>query len=334
MGRRFVELLRDGESLDEIYLVTDKQLRVNRNGIPFIQMELRDRTGAIPARLFNAGEPIFRTFDNGDYVQCEGKSQLYQGGMQVVLDRVEKVDPHKVIASDFLAQSEQEIPKLYERLRTHLLRLGNPHLRALAECFLMDDQFVRDFTACPAGVKLHHAYLGGLLEHTVVMMDIAERVVPFYPGVDKDLVLMGLFLHDSGKTRELSFTKAFGYTDEGQLIGHIPMGVEMLLEKLTQVPELTGEAFPRELTVRLKHLILSHHGTHEFGSPKVPMTPEAMLVHSIDMMDTRMHMILREIREDRHSPSAWTPYNHTLGRRLYKGGPNGDLFAAGGETYD
>ncbi len=334
MGRRFVEHLRDGESLDEIYLVTDKQLRVNRNGIPFIQMELRDRTGAIPARLFNAGEPIFRTFDNGDYVQCEGKSQLYQGGMQVVLDRVEKVDPHKVIASDFLAQSEQEIPKLYERLRTHLLRLGSPHLRALAECFLMDDQFVRDFTACPAGVKLHHAYLGGLLEHTVVMMDIAERVVPFYPGVDKDLVLMGLFLHDSGKTRELSFSKAFGYTDEGQLIGHIQMGVEMLLEKLTQVPELTGEVFPRELTVRLKHLILSHHGTHEFGSPKVPMTPEAMLVHSIDMMDTRMHMILREIREDRHSPSAWTPYNHTLGRRLYKGGPNGDLFAAGGETYD
>jgi 3'-5' exoribonuclease len=214
------------------------------------------------------------------------------------------------------------------------MRLGSPHLRALAECYLMDDLFVRDFTACPAGVKLHHAYLGGLLEHTVVMMDIAERVVPFYPGVDRDLVLMGLFLHDSGKTRELSFSKAFGYTDEGQLIGHIQMGVEMLLEKLTQVPELTGETFPRELTVRLKHLILSHHGTQEFGSPKVPMTPEAMLVHSIDMMDTRMHMILREIREDRHNPSAWTPYNHTLGRRLYKGGPNGDLLAGGGETYD
>ena len=334
MSRRFVEQLRDGESLDEIYLVTDKQLRVNRNGIPFIQMELRDRTGAIPARLFNAGESVFRTFDNGDYVQCEGKSQLFQGGMQVVLDRLEKVDPHKVLPSDFLAQSEQEIPKLYERLRGHLHRLQNPHLRALAECFLMDDPFVRAFTTCPAGVKLHHAYLGGLLEHTVVMMDIADRVVPFYPGADKDLVITGLFLHDIGKTRELSFSKAFGYTDEGQLIGHIPMGVEMLTEKLAQVPELTGEAFPRELMVRLKHLILSHHGTHEFGSPKVPMTPEAMLVHSIDMMDTRMHMILREVKEDRHNPSAWTPYNHTLGRRLYKGGPNGDLYSSDGGTYD
>ncbi|MCU0705056.1 MAG: HD domain-containing protein [Fimbriiglobus sp.] len=334
MGRRYVDQLRDGESLDDIYLVTDKQLRMNRNGIPFIQMELRDRTGGIPARLFNAGEHVFRTFDNGDYVQCEGKAQLYQGGMQVVLDRLERVDPHKVLPSDFLAQSEQDVPKLYERLRGHLHRLANPHLKALAECFLMDDQFVRGFTTAPAGVKLHHAYIGGLLEHSVVMMDLAERIAPFYPGADKDLVIVGLFLHDIGKTRELTYENAFGYSDEGQLLGHITMGVEMLTEKLKQVPDLTGEPFPRELVVRLKHLILSHHGTHEFGSPKVPMTPEAMLVHSIDMMDTKMHMILREIKEDRHSPSAWTPYNHTLGRRLYKGGANGDLLGGGGETYD
>lgn len=334
MGRRYVEQLRDGETLDEIFLVTDKQLRANRNGNYYIQMELRDRTGGVAARLWNAGEHIFRSFDNGDFLRCEGKVQLFQGGLQVILDRIEREEAQKVDTRDFLPQTEQEIPKLYERLRVHLRKLGNPHLRALAECFLMDDQFVRGFTTCPAGVKLHHAYIGGLLEHTTVMMDVAERVAPFYPGVDKDLVILGLFLHDIGKTRELSFLKAFGYTDEGQLIGHIPMGVEMLMEKLKQVPELTGEPFPRELTVRLKHLILSHHGTLEFGSPKVPMTPEAMLVHSIDMMDTRMHMILRELKEDRHSPSAWTPYNPTLGRRLYKGGPNGDLFSAGGETYD
>ena len=297
-------------------------------------MELRDRTGAIPGRLFNAGEHIFRTFDNGDYLQCEGKVQLFQGGMQVVLDRVEKVDEHKVDPRDFLAQSEQEVPKLYERLRGYLLRLTDPHLRALAECFLMDDAFVRAYTASPAGVKLHHAHLGGLLEHSVTMMDIAERVAPFYPGADRELVLMGLFLHDAGKTRELSYERVFGYTDEGQLLGHIHIGIEMLTEKLAQVPALTGEPFPRELMVRLKHLILSHHGTLEHGSPKVPMTAEAMLVHCIDMLDTRMHMVLKELREDRHSPGAWTPYNHTLGRRLYKGGPNGELFSPGGESFD
>jgi 3'-5' exoribonuclease len=334
MGRRFVEQLRDGESLDDVFLVMDKQLRANRNGNYYIQMELRDRTGSIPARLWNAGEAVFRSFDNGDFLQCEGKVQLFQGSLQVILDRVDRAEHQKVDTHDFLPQTEQEIPKLYERLRAYLLRLSNPHLRALAECFLMDEEFVRGFTTCPAGVKLHHAYVGGLLEHTVTMMDIAERLLPYYPGVDRDLLLVGVFLHDSGKTRELTYQRAFGYSDEGQLVGHIPIGVEMLTEAVAKVPDLTGEPFPRELLVRIKHMILSHHGTMEYGSPRVPMTPEAMLVHSIDMMDTRMHMVLRDLKEDRNNPTAWTPYNTNLQRRFYKGGANGDLYSAGGDSYD
>jgi 3'-5' exoribonuclease len=239
-----------------------------------------------------------------------------------------------VEAGDFLPQTEFDIPKLFEKLRTMLMKLGNPHLRALSECFLMDDTFVRAFSTCPAGVKLHHAYVGGLLEHTVCMMEIAEKILPFYPGVDKDLLLIGLFLHDAGKTRELTFRRAFGYSDEGQLLGHIPMAVEMVTEKAAMVPELLGEAVPRELLLRIKHMILSHHGSLEFGSPRVPMTPEAMLLHSIDVMDTRMHMVLRDLKEDRNNPTAWTPYNSNLDRRFYKGGANGDLFSAGGDTYD
>jgi 3'-5' exoribonuclease len=204
----------------------------------------------------------------------------------------------------------------------------------LVECFLMDDAFVTAFTACPAGVKLHHAYVGGLLEHTVTMMEIADKLLPHYPGIDRDLLLTGVFLHDAGKTRELAYSRAFGYTDEGQLVGHIPICVEMLTAAAAKVPDLLGEPLPRELMVRLKHMILSHHGTLEFGSPKVPMTPEAMLLHQIDMLDTRMHMVLRDIREDRQNPSAWTPYNPTLERRFYKGGASGDLFAGGGDGYD
>ncbi|MEO2088686.1 MAG: OB-fold nucleic acid binding domain-containing protein, partial [Gemmataceae bacterium] len=134
MGRRFVEQLRDGESLDDVYLVTDRQLRANRNGNYYIQMELRDRTGGISARLWNAGESLFRSFDNGDFLRCEGKVQLFQGTLQVILDRIERAEPHKVDTHDFLPQTEQEIPKLYDRLRGYLLRLANPHLRALAEC--------------------------------------------------------------------------------------------------------------------------------------------------------------------------------------------------------
>lgn len=333
--RRFVDQLRDGEDIAEVYLATDKQLRANRNGVYYIQLDLRDRSGTIPARVWNAGELLFRQFENGDYVLVDGKVQLFQGSLQVILTRIERADAKTLDTADFLPRTPHDIGRLTEKLRAFLMKLGNPHLRALAECFLMDDAFVTAFTTCPAGVKLHHAYVGGLLEHTVAMMEIADRLIPFYPGTDRDLLITGVFLHDAGKTRELAYTRAFGYTDEGQLVGHIPMGVEMLTDAAAKVPDLTGEPFPRELMVRLKHMILSHHGTLEYGSPKVPMTPEAMLLHQIDMMDTRMHMVLRDIREDRGNTSAWTPYNPTLERRLYKGGPNGELYAAGaGDGYD
>ncbi|HSQ54198.1 MAG TPA: OB-fold nucleic acid binding domain-containing protein, partial [Gemmata sp.] len=251
MSRRFVEQLRDGDNLDDVYLVTDKQLRANRNGNPYLFLELRDRTGGISARLWNAGEHVARGFDPGDFLHATGKVQLFQGSLQVILNSVDRVAAEKVELVDFLPQTEQNVPKLLERLRGYLLRLGNPHLRALAECFLIDETFMRNFTTCPAGVKLHHAYVGGLLEHVVSMMDAADRLLPLYPGVDRDLLLMGVFLHDAGKTRELTYGRAFGYSDEGQLVGHIPIAVEMLTEAAAKVPELTGEPVPRELMLRL-----------------------------------------------------------------------------------
>lgn len=334
MSRRYVEQLRDGENLDDVYLVTDKQLRANRNGNPYLQVELRDRTGGISARMWNAGEQTARGFDAGDFLHATGKVQLFQGTMQVILNTIDRVEAQKVDLTDFLPHTEQSIPKLMERLKGYLLKLGNPYLRALAECFLMDDDFVRGFTTCPAGVKLHHAYVGGLLEHVVTMMDAADRLLPLYPGVDRDLLLIGVFLHDSGKVKELTYTRAFGYSDEGQLVGHLAIGIELLEVAAAKVPDLTGEPVPRELMLRLRHMILSHHGTLEYGSAKVPMTPEAMLLHLIDVMDTRMHMVMRELREDRNNPSAWTPYNHNLGRRFYKGGGNGDLLGESGGGYD
>lgn len=333
-NRRYVEQLRDGDELEDVYLVADKQLRVNRNGNAYLSIELRDRTGGINGRLWNAGEQTAREFAIGDFLYTVGKVQLFQGSLQVILNTIERVESQKVDLGDFLPHTEKSIPKLMESLKTYLMRLNSPHLRALAEVFLMDEEFVRLFTTCPAGVKLHHAYIGGLLEHVVSMMDAADRLVPLYPGTDRDLLLMGVFLHDSGKIRELTYNRAFGYSDEGQLIGHLNIGVELLEAMAAKVPDLTGEPVPREVMLRLKHMILSHHGTLEWGSPKVPMTPEAMLLHCIDMMDTRMHQLAREVREDRNNPTAWTPYNHNLGRRFYKGGANGDLYGEGGGGYD
>lgn len=323
MARRFVQHLTDGEQLDEIYLVVDKQLRANRNGHHYIQLDVRDRTGSITARLWNAGEPLFRSFDEGDFVRIKGKVQLFQGALQLILDRLEKVNPEQVELTDFLPHTDKNIRQLFERLRSVLLRLSNPHLRALAECFLMDDDFVREYCRCPAGVRNHHAYIGGLLEHVVNMLDGVERLAPLYPEVDRELLLIGVFLHDAGKVRELCYDRVFSYSDEGQLVGHLVIGVEMLNEKVRQVPDLTGEPFPRELHLRIKHMIVSHHGSYEFGSPKLPMTPEAIALHYLDNFDAKVHTFVRDIREDPNAGAAWTAFNQNLQRRLFKGSADG-----------
>jgi 3'-5' exoribonuclease len=323
MGRRFVQQLQDGDSIEEVFLATDKQLRANRNGNLYLQLELRDRTGSISARLWNAGEHLFRSFEGGDFLLIKGKVQLFQGALQMILSHLERIDTEKVDLTDFLPHTEQDVSKLLERLRAVLLKLGNPHLRALVECFLMDDHLVREFCKAPAGVRNHHAYIGGLLEHVVTLLDAAERLLPIYPEVDRDLLLAGIFLHDIGKVRELSYGRAFAYSDEGQLVGHIVIGVEMLNEKVQRVPDLTGEPFPTELLLRLKHMILSHHGSYEFGSPRLPMTPEAIALHYLDNFDAKVHSFARDIREDRNQTSAWTPFNQSIQRRLYKGGIDG-----------
>ena len=329
--RRFVEHIADGDSVEEVYLVVDKQLRANRNGNLYIQVDLRDRTGTINARLWNAGDQQFRSFESGDFLLVKGKAQLFQGSLQLILSQLERVDQANIELAEFLPHTSQDVSKLYERLCRFLRGLANPHLRALAESFLMDHDFTHALCHAPAGVRVHHAYVGGLLEHIVTLLDAADRLAPLYPALDGDLLKMGIFLHDVGKVRELSFDRAFAYTDEGQLIGHMVIGVEMLAERVRTVPDLTGEPFPVELLLRLKHLILSHHGTHEFGSPKVPMTPEAIALHYLDNFDAKLHTFTREIREDTNNSSAWTPFNAALQRRLFKGGagasgvgPDGD----------
>lgn len=322
-GRRFVQQLADGDLVEEVYLVVDKQLRANRNGNLYLQVDLRDRSGTINARMWNAGEQLFRTFEAGDFLFIKGKVQLFQGSLQMILNHAERIPAEEIDLANFLPHTEKDVGTMFDRLRTTLRGLGNPHLRALVESFFIEDGFAEDFCRAPAGIRNHHAYLGGLLEHVVNLLDAADRVLPLYPDVDRDLLLMGIFLHDVGKVRELSYGRSFAYTTEGQLIGHLVIGVEMLTAMAAKVPDLTGEPFPRELLLRLKHMILSHHGTYEFGSPKLPMTPEAIALHYLDNLDAKVHSFSRDIREDRNQSSAWTPFNQALQRRLYKGGSEG-----------
>jgi 3'-5' exoribonuclease len=319
MARRCVQMLTDGDNIDEVYLVADKQLRSNRKGDPFLQLDLRDRTGGISARLWNATEPQFRSFEEGDFLRIKGKVQLFQGSLQVIFTQFERVPREQVDLHEFLPRSQQDVGRMFDRLRALLLKLDNPHLRALVECFLMDEALMAGFRQAPAGVRNHHAYLGGLLEHVLSMLEAADRLAPLYPELNRDLLLMGVFLHDLGKVRELSYDRAFGYTDEGQLVGHIDLGIEMLNAKVARVPDLTGEPFPTELLLRLKHMIVSHHGTYEFGSPRLPMTPEAIALHYLDNLDAKIHSFTRDIRDDASGTSAGTPYNQNTQRRLFKG---------------
>jgi 3'-5' exoribonuclease len=319
MTRRYVNQLANGESVDQVFLVADKQLRANRQGNLYLHLDLRDKSGAVGARLWNVTEDLARRFEPGDYLGVRGKVQVFQGALQLILSHIEVVDASTVEPAEFLPQGTRDAAKLAGRLREMLMGLGNPHLRALAECFLIDDAFMRKFTMAPAGIKNHHAYQGGLLEHVVTILTVADRITDLYPEIDRDLLLAGIFLHDVGKVDELSYDRAFGYTDEGQLLGHLVMGVEMLRDKAERTADLTGEPFPPELLLRLKHMIVSHHGTHEFGSPKVPMTPEAIALHHLDNLDAKIHLFTREIRDDPSRESNWTPFHPNLGRRLFKG---------------
>jgi 3'-5' exoribonuclease len=332
MTRSYVKDLSSGDNIDEVYLVSDKQLRANRNGNLYLQLDLRDKTGTVNARLWNATEALFHSFDVNDYLRVRGKAQIFQGAMQLILSDLQSIEPSRVDATDFLPHTPKDVDRLLARLREILLGLSNPNLKALAEAFMMDDEFVRKFTMAPAGIKNHHAYVGGLLEHVVNLMDVASRIAPFYPQIDRDVLLAGAFLHDVGKIDELTYQKAFAYSDEGQLVGHLVIGVEYLDRKAVVAASLMGEPFPAELLLRLKHMILSHHGNYEFGSPKLPMTLEAVALTLLDNLDAKIASFHDQIRDDRDPSSAWTQYNPTIGRKLFKGSWNGSAASTAKEV--
>ena len=319
MSRRFINTLSDGETIEEVFLLAEKQLRANRNAALYLLVELRDKTGAINARMWNVTEEAVAHVNPGDYVHVKGKVQLYQGALQMIVSHVQSVPAERLDPTDFIRQSQRDSTQLVSRLRGILQSIDDPHLRTLVDCFLIDEPLLAAFAIVPAGMKAHHAYQGGLLEHVVNMLEIADRIADLLAGVDRNLLLAGIFLHDLGKVRELNFTSGCTYTDEGQLIGHLVIAVEMLSEKIAQAENLMGEPFPIELALRLKHLILAHHGSYEFGSPKLPMTPEAIAVHHIDNLDAKVHEFSRDIADDPNLQASFTPYSARLDRKLFKG---------------
>jgi 3'-5' exoribonuclease len=319
MSRHFVSQLAHNESIDQVFMASDKQLRPNRNGNLYLQVDLSDRSGSINARLWNASENDYKSFENGDYVHVDGSTQLFQGNIQLIATRIRKARPDEIDESDYVTLQSEEIQQFQRRLIEILGKIQSRPLSRLVDAFLSDKDFMSKFTQAPAGMKNHHAYQGGLLEHVVGLLELVLVVTPQYPQLKQDQLLVGAFLHDAAKVDELSYDRDIAYTDEGQLLGHLVLAISMIDEKVRQIVQQDGQPFPKQLLIEIKHLILSHHGQYDYGSPKLPMTLEAVTLHMLDNLDAKLASFTQLINDCPNLDSQWTQYHSNLGRKLYKG---------------
>lgn len=319
MAQRYIRDMPAGEQLEShVFLVASKDLRTTTNGSLYIHAVLADKTGQMPARMWQASEVLYNALPEGGFVELKGRTESYKGNLQFIIDAIRPIDQDKVDMSDFLPTTDNDIEGMWKRMVEILRTIANKDLQQLIKQFVTDDKLVTAFKRSPAAATMHHAYIGGLLEHTLNLMEMALLIVPRYPEVSMDLVLTGLFLHDIGKTAELNCDTAFTYSDQGQLIGHINIAALWLEQKCAAVEQATGKPFPEKMKWSLTHIILSHHGQYEFGSPKLPATPEAVAIHHLDNLDAKLNTYIGLIRNDRDPGSPWTNYNHLLGTKIYK----------------
>ncbi|MEM7559105.1 MAG: HD domain-containing protein, partial [Planctomycetota bacterium] len=288
MQRQFIADLRDRDSVDEIYRVADKQVRSNRQGNDYLLLQMMDRTGQISGLRWNAGQSLYETFQKGDYIRVMGNAQLHNGMLQIIVQDFEVVPSAKVNVEDFAKTNAKEAEELLQELHSRLGGFSNPHLRRFATSYLNDEALMDKFRRAPAGIKTHHAYEGGLLRHVIDLLRIAVAIASNYPQLDVDMLLLGVFLHDLGKVDELSYDGELSYTDSGQLLGHLVQGAAELEKRAQRIERESGEAVPEEILLRLQHMVISHHGVLEHGSPKVPMTLEAIVLAHIDDLDAKV----------------------------------------------
>lgn len=300
------------QSITSFFLVVEKEIRATREGKPYLRLELGDRTGTVEARMWNHFEESAETIARDDFVKVQARVELYRNHKQLALDRLRKAEADEVDASDFYAQTGANVEELWARLREIASGIADPWLRLLLESVLDDSEIAPLMKRAPAAKTMHHAFLGGLLEHVVSLCDLADVVTARYPETNRDLLMTGAVLHDIGKVYELSYDRSLGYTIEGQLLGHIVMAVEIIGRKVKEIP-----GFPEELAVLVKHLILSHHGQYDFGSPKLPMFREAVMLHYLDDLDSKMGAMRAMFASDTGDPE-WTERGGALERRLLR----------------
>jgi 3'-5' exoribonuclease len=324
INRRYIRDLRGSERICGAFSIANAQLGRTRQDKPYLRCLVGDKTGEMPGRMWTIEEAVFNRLPVDGFVWLEGETQPYQGALQMIIHSIEPLDPTPAQLDDLLPTAKRPIPEMFEELKGLLGTLQHPAMMALAQCFLEDEMLMCAFHRCPAAKSMHHAYIGGLLEHTLNLLNLANVVCPLYPKISRDLVMVGLFIHDIGKTRELSFDKAFSYTDRGELVGHIVEGTLMLRDKLHILIREKGVRLPKGAAVCLEHIILSHHGIPEFGAAKIPATPEAILVSILDNLDAKTTMALAAARPDHPLPELngnFTERQWGLDTKLYRPDP-------------
>ena len=302
---------QENKVITSTFVVVSKQIKPKKTGDPYLALTLGDRTGQMEAKMWDNVDEVLDTFEQDDYLKVKGLINKYKNRFQLTIHKLRRLGESEIDYSDYLPKTTKNIDELWQVLGDFVSSFQNPHLKSLVRAFMDDPQIANAYRKAPAAKTLHHAYIGGLLDHVVSLFRSCDLVCRNYPSVNRDLVLAGAFLHDIGKIDELTFSRSFSYTTRGQLLGHMVIELEMLQAKLALFPD-----FPVELKTLLEHLIISHHGEYEFGSPKLPMFPEALLLHYMDDLDSKMESVRAHFERESENESPWTSYNASLGRPL------------------
>jgi 3'-5' exoribonuclease len=309
----YISDLEPNQVIHGIFLVQHKDIRQKKSGDPYLSLMLADRTGELDAKMWDNAAEVLDAFERDDFVRVKGLYQIFQNRPQLTVHKIAAIAESEVDFADYFPASKRNRDEMFRELCEWVAGIGNPHLRALLEAFFADPEIAVPYRNAPAAKSVHHAWLGGLIEHVLSLCHLAKFTAAHYSDIDLDLLLTGVILHDIGKIRELNFARGFSYSTEGQLLGHIVIGLRMIEEKLRLVPD-----FPAPLRDLLIHLILSHHGELEYGSPKVPMFAEAMLLHHLDNLDSKMECVRGLVERDRLVEGVWTGYSAALERSLLK----------------
>ena len=312
MKSAYVADLKPDTIITSYFLVSDKELRTTREGKPFLRLELGDRSGTVIAHLWQDAENLAATFSRDDIVKVQARVENYRNKLQLALDKVRRAEPAEVDLADYFAHTTEDVEDLYRRLSAHAAAVKNPWLNRLLASFLEDPLIASRLKRAPAAKVMHHAYLGGLLEHVVSLCDLCRLVAGHYRELDADLLITGAVLHDIGKLEEFCYERAIYYSTEGQLLGHIILEVEQVGRAMDAMA-----GFPAELKTLVKHLLISHHGQYEFGSPKLPMTREALALSFLDDLDSKMGAARVALAAE-SADEMWSGYVQALGRRFLR----------------